>query len=98
MKTNEVQFLSEAGKTNKRIDQASGLRELVEIFENKGYEMSVNEKGDITGRRMRRKESVFGKEALIKGQKAFYSKDWFRQVGSGIYERQTMRLVDRVSA
>ena len=55
--------------------QAAGLVRLVRNFEAKGFEMSVNAKGEIRGIR---------RGSMIKGQKADYSKSMFKLVGKYI--------------
>lgn len=69
--------------------QAAGLVRLVREFEEKGFEMRVSAKGELWGIRRAR---------MIKGQKADYSNEYFKIIGAGIYERETMRLVDILSA
>lgn len=69
--------------------QAAGLVRLVREFEEKGFEMRVSAKGELWGIR---------RGSMIKGQKADYSNEYFKIIGAGIYERETMRLVDILSA
>ncbi|MBE3609489.1 hypothetical protein [Campylobacter californiensis] len=68
-----------------RVDQAEGLRQIVKNFENKGFKMSINAKGEITGVRL-------GK--MIKGNKADYSSSLFRQIGRYIIRKFDGKIVD----
>lgn len=65
--------------------QAAGLVRLVRNFEAKGYEMSVNAKGEIRGIR---------RGSMIKGQKADYSKSLFRLVGKYIIRTADGKVID----
>ena len=65
--------------------QAAGLVRLVRNFEAKGYEMSVNAKGEIRGIR---------RGSMIKGQKADYSKSLFRLVGKYIIRTVDVKVID----
>nr|DAX22057.1 MAG TPA: hypothetical protein [Caudoviricetes sp.] len=65
--------------------QAAGLARLVRNFEAKGYEMSVNAKGEIRGIR---------RGSMIKGQKADYSKSMFRLVGKYIIRTADGKIID----
>ena len=65
--------------------QAAGLVRLVRNFEAKGFEMSVNEKGEIRGIR---------RGSMIKGQKADYSKSLFRLVGKYIIRTADGKVID----
>ena len=65
--------------------QAAGLVRLVRNFEAKGYEMSVNAKGEIRGIR---------RGSMIKGQKADYSKSLFRLVGKYIIRTVDGKVID----
>ena len=65
--------------------QAAGLVRLVRNFEAKGYEMSVNAKGEIRGIR---------RGSMIKGERADYSKSLFRVVGKYIVRACDGMVVD----
>ena len=65
--------------------QAAGLVRLVRNFEAKGFEMSVNAKGEIRGIR---------RGSMIKGQKADYSKSLFRLVGKYIIRTADCKVID----
>lgn len=65
--------------------QAAGLARLVRNFEAKGYEMSVNAKGEIRG---------IKRGSMIKGEKADYSKSLFRVVGKYIVRACDGMVVD----
>ena len=65
--------------------QAAGLVRLVTNFEAKGYEMSVNAKGEIRGIR---------RGSMIKGQKADYSKSMFKLVGKYIIRTADGKVID----
>jgi len=65
--------------------QAAGLVRLVRNFEAKGFEMSVNAKGEIRGIR---------RGSMIKGQKADYSKSLFRLVGKYIIRTADGKVID----
>ena len=65
--------------------QAAGLVRLVRNFEAKGYEMSVNAKGEIRGIR---------RGSMIKGQKADYSKSMFKLVGKYIVRTTDGKIID----
>ena len=65
--------------------QAAGLVRLVRNFEAKGFEMSVNEKGEIRGIR---------RGNMIKGQKADYSKSMFKLVGKYIIRTADGKVID----
>ena len=65
--------------------QAAGLVRLVRKFEAKGYEMSVNAKGEIRGIR---------RGSMIKGQRADYSKSLFRLVGKYIIRTADGKVID----
>ena len=65
--------------------QAAGLVRLVRNFEAKGYEMSVNAKGEIRGIR---------RGSMIKGQKADYSKSMFKLVGKYIIRTTDGKVID----
>lgn len=72
--------------------QAAGLVRLVREFEEKGYEMSVNAKGELWG--IRRGNGYQAARNMIRGKKAYYSRDYFRQVGALIMEKTSLRVVD----
>nr|DAJ31647.1 MAG TPA: hypothetical protein [Caudoviricetes sp.] len=65
--------------------QAAGLVRLVRNFEAKGYEMSVNAKGELWGIR---------RGSMIKGERADYSKSLFRVVGKYIVRACDGMVVD----
>ena len=65
--------------------QAAGLVRLVRNFEAKGFEMSVNAKGEIRGIR---------RGSMIKGQKADYSKSLFVLVGKYIIRTADGKVID----
>ena len=65
--------------------QAAGLARLVRNFEAKGYEMSVNAKGELWGIR---------RGSMIKGQKADYSKSMFKLVGKYIIRTADGKVID----
>ena len=65
--------------------QAAGLVRLVRNFEAKGYEMSVNAKGEIRG---------IMRGSMIKGQKADYSKSMFKLVGKYIIRTADGKVID----
>ena len=65
--------------------QAAGLVRLVRNFEAKGFEMSVNAKGEIRGIR---------RGSMIKGQKADYSKSMFKLVGKYIIRTTDGKVID----
>ena len=65
--------------------QAAGLVRLVRNFEAKGFERSVNAKGEIRGIR---------RGSMIKGQKADYSKSLFRLVGKYIIRTADGKVID----
>ena len=66
-------------------NRAAELVRLVRNFEAKGYEMSVNAKGEIRGIR---------RGSMIKGQKADYSKSLFRLVGKYIIRTVDGKVID----
>ena len=68
--------------------QAAGLVRLVRNFEAKGFEMSVNAKGEIRGIR---------RGSMIKGQKADYSKSMFKLVGKYIIRTADGKVIDTAS-
>lgn len=77
------------------ITQASRLKELVEFVSNmsaKGFKMSVNKRGDVCG--IRRGSAYQG---MIKGQKAYYSKAHFKQIGYFIFEKNSLKPIDRLA-
>ncbi|MBE2986628.1 hypothetical protein CCAL12920_08870 [Campylobacter sp. RM12920] len=93
--------------------QAKGIAEMmvIEDMKEKGWEIGISAKGELCGiRRGKRgdvkhafdkageRELARFKARMIKGQKAYYSDQFFRLIGEGIYERETMRLVDILSA
>ena len=65
--------------------QAAGLVRLMRNFEAKGYEMSVNAKGELWGIR---------RGSMIKGERADYSKSLFRVVGKYIVRACDGMVVD----
>ena len=65
--------------------QAAGLVRLMRNFEAKGYEMSVNAKGELWGIR---------RGSMIKGQKADYSKSMFKLVGKYIIRTADGKVID----
>ena len=65
--------------------RAAGLARLVRNFEAKGYEMSVNAKGEIRGIR---------RGSMIKGQKADYSKSMFKLIGKYIIRTADGKVID----
>ena len=65
--------------------QAAELASLVRNFEAKGYEMSVNAKGEIRGIR---------RGSMIKGQKADYSKSMFKLIGKYIIRTADGKVID----
>lgn len=65
--------------------QVAGLARLVRNFEAKGYEMSVNAKGEIRGIR---------RGSMIKGQKADYSKSMFKLIGKYIIRTADGKVID----
>lgn len=65
--------------------QAAGLVRLMRNFEAKGYEMSVNAKGELWGIR---------RASMIKGQKADYSKSMFKLVGKYIIRTADGKVID----
>nr|DAX52830.1 MAG TPA: hypothetical protein [Caudoviricetes sp.] len=65
--------------------QAAGLARLMRNFEAKGYEMSVNAKGELWGIR---------RGSMIKGQKADYSKSMFKLVGKYIIRTVDGKVID----
>ena len=65
--------------------QAAGLVKLVRNFEEKGFEMRVNAKGELWG---------IKRGSMIKGEKADYSKSLFRVVGKYIVRACDGMVVD----
>lgn len=72
--------------------QAAGLVRLVREFEEKGFEMRVSAKGELWG--IRRGNGYQAARNMIRGKKAYYSRDYFRQVGALIMEKTSLRVVD----
>lgn len=58
----------------------------------KGFEMRINAKGNVCG--IRRGNGYQAARDMIKGKKAYYSRDYFRQVGALIMEKTSLRVVD----
>ena len=65
--------------------QAAGLVKLVRNFEEKGFEMRVNAKGELWG---------IKRGSMIKGERADYSKSLFRVVGKYIVRACDGMVVD----
>lgn len=65
--------------------QAAGLVKLVRNFEEKGFEMRVNAKGELWGVK---------RGIMIKGERADYSKSLFRVVGKYIVRACDGMVVD----
>ena len=65
--------------------QAAGLVRLMRNFEEKGFEMRVNAKGELWG---------IKRGSMIKGEKADYSKSLFRVVGKYIVRACDGMVVD----
>jgi len=65
--------------------QAAGLVRLVREFEEKGFEMRVNAKGELWG---------IKRGSMIKGERADYSKSLFRVVGKYIVRACDGMVVD----
>lgn len=72
--------------------QAAGLVRLVREFEEKGFEMRVSAKGELWG--IRRGNGYQAARNMIRGKRAYYSRDYFRQVGALIMEKTSLRVVD----
>ena len=72
--------------------QAAGLVRLMREFEEKGFEMRVSAKGELWG--IRRGNGYQAARNMIRGKKAYYSRDYFRQVGALIMEKTSLRVVD----
>ena len=65
--------------------QAAGLVKLVRNFEEKGFEMRVNAKGELWG---------IKRGSMIKGEKADYSKSMFKLVGKYIIRTADGKVID----
>ena len=74
------------------LTQAAGLVRLVREFEEKGFEMRVSAKGELWG--IRRGNGYQAARNIIRGKRAYYSRDYFRQVGALIMEKTSLRVVD----
>lgn len=72
--------------------QMAGLVRLVRNLEEKGFKVRVNSKGEIRG--IRRGNGYQAARDMIRGKKAYYSRDYFRQVGALIMEKTSLRVVD----
>ena len=72
--------------------QAAGLVRLVRNFEARGFEMRVSAKGELWG--IRRGNGYQAARNMIRGKRAYYSRDYFRQVGALIMEKTSLRVVD----
>ncbi|PPB57602.1 hypothetical protein FFA43_01240 [Campylobacter hyointestinalis subsp. hyointestinalis] len=82
----------------------------IENMREKGWEIGINAKGELCGIKRGKsnvkcafdktgeRELARFKATMIRGQKAYYSNRFFRLIGDGIYELETMRLVDILSA
>lgn len=91
--------------------QADGVKkmmqreEFIQKMQEKGWEVRVNDKGMFGIRRGKnsdkkvcQKKSVFIPTKTIKGEKAYYSVEYFCAVGGVIYDRKSNIEVDVVSA
>jgi hypothetical protein len=72
--------------------QAKRLEEFMDNMRKKGFEMRINAKGNVWG--IRRGNGYQAARDMIRGKKAYYSRDYFRQVGALIMEKTSLRVVD----
>lgn len=72
--------------------QAKRLEEFMDKMGEKGFEMKINAKGNVWG--IRRGNGYQAARDMIRGKKAYYSRDYFRQVGALIMEKTSLRVVD----
>ena len=72
--------------------QAKRLEEFMDKMRKKGFEMRINAKGNVWG--IRRGNGYQAARDMIRGKKAYYSRDYFRQVGALIMEKTSLRVVD----
>lgn len=72
--------------------QAKRLEEFMDNMRKKGFEMRINAKGNVWG--IRRGNGYQAARDMIRGKKAYYSRDYFRQVGALILEKTSLRVVD----
>ena len=72
--------------------QVKRLEEFMDKMREKGFEMRINAKGNIWG--IRRGNGYQAARDMIRGKKAYYSRDYFRQVGALIMEKTSLRVVD----
>ena len=72
--------------------QAKRLEEFMDKMREKGFEMRINAKGNVWG--SRRGNGYQAARDMIRGKKAYYSRDYFRQVGALIMEKTSLRVVD----
>lgn len=72
--------------------QAKRLEEFMDKMSEKGFEMRINAKGNVWG--IRRGNGYQAARDMIRGKKAYYSRDYFRQVGALILEKTSLRVVD----
>lgn len=72
--------------------QAKRLEEFMSRMRDRGYEVGVNSKGNVWG--IRRGNGYQAARDMIRGKKAYYSRDYFRQVGALIMEKTSLRVVD----
>ena len=72
--------------------QAKRLEEFMDKMREKGFEMKINAKGNVWG--IRRGNGYQAARDMIRGKKAYYSRDYFKQVGALIMEKTSLRVVD----
>ena len=72
--------------------QAKRLEEFMSRMREKGFEMRINAKGNVWG--IRHGNGYQAARDMIRGKKAYYSRDYFRQVGALIMEKTSLRVVD----
>ena len=72
--------------------QAKRLEEFMSRMRGKGFEMRINAKGNVWG--IRRGNGYQAARDMIRGKKAYYSRDYFKQVGALIMEKTSLRVVD----
>ena len=72
--------------------QVKRLEEFMSRMREKGFEMRINAKGNVWG--IRRGNGYQAARDMIRGKKAYYSRDYFKQVGALIMEKTSLRVVD----
>ena len=86
----------------RKLEEMMRKEKFMSAMRAKGFEISLCRNGEIYGVKHAKKSHMpkyeFKHFELIKGEKAYYSNEYFKMIGAGIYERETMRLVDILSA